>query len=418
MITRKIFITVLAALMSAGSAGAQILPADKSAGSFGPADSPDPDMMGLTITPEQLEKFIKEARIRRLTMERDHVAAEIKGDMKLNFNPERMQAALKVLFDKPTNTWADNAGRISRAFAMVDPRFEKVQAALARGDHKGAIDAITPFVSERDTSYFAAAKRFCLAEALAGRGLNEDAVDAYVDLVKAMPDRFSFSALALIRAGRTYEKLNRLYYAMSLYKLWVDSFGLLDPETAKELAARAEIIAADYKEPLKTIAGKMDEVQKRLSAIDSGRVTQTRQKEIVAMLEDLIATIEENASPPPPSGSGEGKEKDKGKGKGEGEGEGEGEGKGKGKKPGLPSGIGIPTQGATVSRLVGGPTLAPSGLREPRASDRTDDWGSLPPMEQKKLMETFREAMPERYQEMIRDYYRKLASDRTETEAE
>ncbi|MCD4700185.1 MAG: hypothetical protein K8R91_06410 [Phycisphaerae bacterium] len=404
MITGKFFVTIFAALIAAGSAGAQILPAEK------PADSSGPDMMGLTMTPEELERFIEEARVRRLEMERQHVAAEIKGDMKLNFNPDKTAAALKVLFDKPKNTWEDNAGRISRAFAMVDERFGKVHAALAAGDHKGVITAVKPFISERDTSYFAAAKRFCLAEALVGGGRSEDAVEAYTDLVKTMPDRFSFSALALLRAGRTYESMNRLYYAMTLYKLWVDSFGLLDPQTAGDLAARAEKIATDYKDPLKTIAGKMDEVQKRLSTIDSGRVTQTRQKEIVAMLDDLIATAEENAS----SAAGEGEGEDKGKG--EGKGEGEGEGKGKGKKPGPPGGIGIPTQGATVSQLVGGDTLAPSGLRETHASDHTDDWGRLPPREQKKLMETFRETMPERYRGMIRDYYRKLASDRTGSE--
>ncbi|MDY7011034.1 MAG: hypothetical protein SVV80_09825 [Planctomycetota bacterium] len=406
MINKKILITVLVLLTSAGSAGAQILPGEK------PADSTDPGMMSLTMTPEQLEKFIEEARLRRLEMEREHVAAEIKGDMKLNFNPDKTDAALKVLFDKPKNTWEDNAGRISRAFAVVDERFGKVHAALAAGDHEGVIAAIEPFISERDTSYFAAAKRFCLAEALAGRGRSEDAVDAYADLVKTMPDRFSFSALALLRAGRTYESLNRLYYAMTLYRLWVDSFGLLDSETAKDLAVRAEKIASDYEDPLKTIAGKMDEVQKRLSTIDSGRVTQTRQKEIVAMLDDLIATAEENASPS--AGGGEGKGKCEGEG--EGEGEGQGEGQGKGKKSGPPRGIGIPTQGATVSQLVGGETLAPSGLREVHASDRTDDWGRLPPREQKKLMETFRETMPERYRGMIRDYYRQLASNRTAPE--
>ena len=42
-----------------------------------------------------------------------------------------------------------------------------------------------------------------------------------------------------------------------------------------------------------------------------------------------------------------------------------------------------------------------------------DDWGRLPRRERERLLETFKEGMPERYREMLRDYYRRLAAERS-----
>ncbi|MCK4626241.1 MAG: hypothetical protein KAV00_13065, partial [Phycisphaerae bacterium] len=75
MITRKILITVLATLTAAASAGAQTPPTEK------PAGVSDRDLIGLTMTPAELDVFIKKARERRLSMERDQVATEIRSGM-------------------------------------------------------------------------------------------------------------------------------------------------------------------------------------------------------------------------------------------------------------------------------------------------------------------------------------------------
>jgi tetratricopeptide (TPR) repeat protein len=364
------------------------------------------------LTPEQLENFLRQAQQRRLTMERNQVAAEIREG--LLFDPGKVEVAVTALSDGPKDTFADNAERICRAFALVDARFGKAWDHQVKGSFEAAAGAFKPLISERDSSYLSAAKRFCHAEALAGLGRGEDAVDAYLDLVKAMPDRFSFSALALLRAGKTYEKMNRLYYAMTLYRLWVDSYGVLDGQTARELTEQAERIAADYRDPLNTLGNKMDEVQKRLVQIDSGRLTQQKQREIVAMLDDLIATAEERSSS---SSSSQGQQGQK-QGQGEcsacgGQGCSQCQGQGQGGKSGPAAGIGVPSNPATLSRLVGGAVLRPQAVSEVRPSDPTDDWGRLPPVERQKLLETFKETMPERYREMISDYYKKLAAEPT-----
>jgi len=365
------------------------------------------DPLGELLTEEELAQFLKEARIRRLAMEREHVIKEL--DEGFLFDPAKVKTAVKNIRANPRNTWADNADRISKAFALVEGRFARACALSEKRDFANAAAALKPLISERDTSYLAAAKRFRYAEALAAAGRDEDAVEAFTDLVKVMPDRFSFSSLALLRAAEVYEKMHRRMYAMTLYKLWVDSFGLLDPKMAETLGKRVDRIAADYKDPLGTLSKKMGQVEQRLVKVDSGRQTQKTEKEIIAMLDDLIATAEEQSSGGG-QGKGKGKGQKKGGKKGGGKGKGAGEGQGKGKGP--PSGIGQPSSPAMVSRLVGGATLRPHGLSQERPADGDDDWGKLPPYERQKLLEGFKESMPERYRDLMRDYYRRCARDR------
>jgi len=402
MIGRRLFILTLVALVGGGLALAQGVAGTAEDAIGGGADE--------AALAEQLKQFMTKARQERLSLERKQVAAEI--EQGLLFDPTKVESAVKALDAGAKNTFADNVQRICTAFAAVDRRFGRAWGLLTGGDYKAAAEAIKPMVSTHDTTYFAAAKRYCYAEALAKAGRNQDAVDVYTELVRELSDRFSLSSLSLLHAGRTYERMHRRFYAKSLYEAWVDSYGLLDPTTSEKLIATINAIAADYNDPLAALAGKMSDVAKRLGGVDSGRDTQKRQKEIVAFLDDLIATAEE-------ASSSSSKSQQQGKQAGEPcskcgkkgcKGECQGKGNKPGQKPGPASGIGIPSSPATVSRLVSGEVLDPAGLSDVRPSDETDDWGRLPPRERAKLLETFKESMPERYREMIREYYKRLAS--------
>ena len=397
----KLTALLLAACLMAGATAAAQSPEDVSPEPVAPGgDEP------ITISPEQIRQFLAEARLRRLRLERQQVAIEI--DQEPLFDAKTKDEAIKQLESSPKNTWEDNAQRMMKAYGIVAPKFAKAMQLHQQGNHQAAIDALQPIISRRDTNYFAAAKRYLCAEALVGAGRLDDAIDAYLDLIRDMPDRFSFSALVLMRSAETYEKMHRRYYAMSLYRLWVDSFGLLDEKTAQELTAKADKIEADYRDPLGTIAKKMGQVKDYFQVADSGRDNQGKQREILEQLDDLIATAEEQSQ-------GQGQGQGQGKGEGEGEGEGKGKGKGKGKgagqgsKSGPASGLGIPSSPATSSVLVGGESPRPQGLSEVRPSDGTDEWGKLSPREREEILEVFKEEMPERYQDMLRDYYESLA---------
>jgi hypothetical protein len=46
-----------------------------------------------------------------------------------------------------------------------------------------------------------------------------------------------------------------------------------------------------------------------------------------------------------------------------------------------------------------------------RLSDLGTDWGRLPPRERERLLVAFKEGMPQRYRDIIRDYYRSVAAE-------
>ena len=253
-------------------------------------------------------------------------------------------------------------------------RVEKMKEAQDWIDYS----SLEPIISVRDTTYFAAAKRFVQAQAFVAAGEYAQASDGYLDLVRDMPSRYSFSSLSLLRAGETFEAAGRRYYAMSLYRLWAETFGLMDEEAAAEVSARADRIAADYRDPLKTVAEKMAKVGGMLGASDSGEANQRTQQEIIEQLDDLIALLEEQQDETETStASGDSEQ---------------------------------PTDVSATPAPAPAPAAAPTatdGVTAP--SDPSDSWGLLPPAEREKLLKTFAENMPERYRRIIRDYFARLA---------
>lgn len=386
-----------------------------------PAPAPKPELSPPQPVPvqdlqkmstQELRDFIQNALAKRFNLERQQVEAEIREG--LLFDPARIDEAVKQLNAGPKNTFADNAERIVKAFAAVDARYGKAVEQLARKECAPAAEALKGLISVRDTGYFAAAKQLAYADALAAAGQSQEAADAYIDLAKGQTSCFSLVSQALLRAGQVYEGMHRFHHAMSIYRLWVEHFGLLDSAAADELTRRADKIAEDYKDPMGTLAGMMGEVEKALAAAQSGDKTQARQKDIVAMLDDLIANEEEkNQSGGQGQGQGQGACPKCGKQGCKGECQGGGQAQAQGQGQGPAQGLGVPSSPATISQLPGGPTLKPQGLSEIRPSDPTDDWGKLSPRQQQRLLEQFRESMPERYRDMLRDYYRRLSAEPT-----
>jgi len=324
---------------------------------------------------------LAKARAARLALELEHVATEIREG--LLFSPAKVGPAVERMQDAPKGTCVDNARRICQAFAEVSPTFEKAWTRYVEGDCRGALEALEPIISLRDTSYFSAAKRFVQAQAFVGAAEAPAGSEAYLDLVRDMPERFCFSSLALLKAGETFEASGRKFYAMSVYRLWAETFGVMDEATAAEVTARADRIEADYREPLKTIAEKMATVNKLLERADSGQVNQQTQREILEQLDDLIALIEEQDSETTSSDTSAVAAEDANS-----------------------------TDGATQSTAPT-PTAVKPKTSEPEVpAEGSDDWGRLPAAERARLLKAYRESMPERYRQMIRDYFTHLAQPR------
>ena len=198
-----------------------------------------------------------------------------------------------------------------------------------------------------------------------------------------MPDRFSFASAGLRQAGETFDKMHRRYYAMMLYRLWVDTFGLLDEAAAAELTARADRIEAEYRDPLKTIAAKMTRVRSMLDSSDSGPANQQTQQEILEQLDDLIALMEEQQEPDEPEAR-------------------------RRQEPNKALG---PRRAPQERRPA--PRDPPADGKKIRPSDLGGAWGLLPAKERERLVATFTGSIPERYHNMIRDYFARVARGRS-----
>lgn len=391
-------------LMTALSVRAQdALPASAPAGrSATDAASDSLDKILDNITPEQLADILKKAAQDRLKVERQQVAVEINGG--LLYEPKKIQAALAILKDKPADTQADNIDRIIRAFAAVDIRLAGPYKLYADGKYDKAAAELKLLLDAQQTTNFSAAKHFLYASALARSGNDAEAVEAYRDLMVNMPDRISFAASASIEAARLYDKMGRFLYAMQMYEYCLQNYSLtLDPPEAEKLLKKIDEMREISKDPLGTLASRMEHVEKRLGGNDSGKVTQTKEQEIVALLEDLIKTVEE-------------KQQQKGQGKGnqnkQNQGQSQEQTQVAGQPKGSPNKTNNPSNPAQNSVVVPGEVERPTKLSEVHASSEQDDWSHLPPREQERLRDLARKAIGERYRDIISDYHSKLAEQK------
>jgi hypothetical protein len=221
----------------------------------------------------------------------------------------------------------------------------------------------------------------------------------------------SFSASAAINCAEACDRLGRGIYAMEWYTFCIKNFALtLDKEQVDAIADKVEKLTDVYRDPLLTVTKMMGDVSERLSKTDGSKATQDKQQEIVLLLEDLIKTTEEKqqkqqGQPDPKPGKKPGEKEEEGEKKDGDEGK-------SGDKPSKPSGTQQPTKGANISALPSG-----GGSRTPRVSEIRDSgdksiWHELPPREREKLQEAGKKAMSERYRDINRDYFLRLAEEK------
>lgn len=351
------------------------------------------------LTEEELQALIEAARPLRLERERNLISREIEDG--LLFDPEQIDAAVADLNRQPKDTPEDNIARALAAFAAVDARLAEPVAQYQGGQYEQAALNVKSLINPAGTGYFDAAKRMLYADALLAMERHEDAIAAYKEILEATPDKISFASTAALRAGQTYERMGRRVYAAQVYQWWLENYGFLDPERAEALAATIEQVRQDYEDPLQTLADKMGQVEARLAALDSGQETQQRENEIIGMLDELIAMAEDaNNSGGGGGGGGQQQQQQGGQSSGSSQSAGSDGGQASGDTPSNP---------AERSVLPGGNSPRPHDLDTIRPSDASDAWGRLPPRERERLVESFRQQYPDRYEEMLEAYFRRLA---------
>lgn len=357
---------------------------------------------------EDIEKLISSAIESRLKMERQQATEEIREG--LLYEPDDIDAAVKMLENSPKNTQKDNIERIMKALMKVDLRLGQVGKLMDAKKFAEAAEAVKKELNLQEATYINAARYTLYAKALAAAGRGYEAVEAYQFLLVNMPDRVSFAAAAALDSARIFEQLNRFTYAGEMYAYAVKNYGLtLDKEALEEITKKLEEFSEFQKDPLGWASGLMGEVKKRLSELDSGQDTQKQEDKIVAVITDLIKTAEEKANaqqqqqqqqPKPGEGKpGEGKP-------GEGK---PGEGKPGEGKSGQPQGTNKPNGPTNSSGLVPGAVARMTKRSEAHDSTESGDWSNLPPREKQKLEQLRNKIMSERHREINGEYRAKVA---------
>lgn len=353
------------------------------------------------MSAEQVQALIARAIQARLEMERDQAAAEIRRG--LLYDGDDIDRALALLDDRPANTQADNIDRICRALAIVDLRFDRMTKLRRAGKYAQAAVAAKAMIQERSSTYLSAAQHFLCADSLVRAGKWQDGVEVYGELLTAMPDRISFAAEAAVRSAEAYEKNGRFRNAMEMYAYCVRNYGLaLDKSRLAGIMAKIEKYGKLYKAPLKAAADMMGLVQRRLESVDSGRETRKKQDEIIALLDDLIKTAEEQQQRQS-QGSGKGRQRGRQKSQGR---------RGKGAKGRASGGTQQPSSPMRNSSLPPGVVRRPpKDASTIRPTNETGDWARLPPREKQQIEQVMRKLISQRYRSAISDYHTRMAED-------
>jgi len=381
------------------------------------------------MTPEELQALIQKSALTRLSAERLQVVAELREN--IMFDDAKKDSAIKSLQDKPANTQKDNIERICKAYSGVDERFDKAYKLYTAKKYAEAAEAFKKFANAKEVSYFAAARGYLLGDSLYQAGVANlgtadankelaarktvwEAVDAYRDMLEAMPDRVSFSASAAINCAEAYERLGRGMYALDMYAFCAKNFALtLDKEQVDSILTKVDKLQEIYKDPMLSISKMMGDVTKRLEKVDSGKDTQKTEDQIVSVLGDLIKTTEEKQNAQQKPSPQKGKKPGEGQKPGEGDKPGQGNKPGQGKSGQKPNGTQRPSSPAQVSAL---PDAGSSG-RTPKGTDIREnltekgDWAELAPREKEKIMDAAKKAMSERHRDIVRDYFLRMAEE-------
>jgi tetratricopeptide (TPR) repeat protein len=356
------------------------------------------------MTPEEIEKMVQAAALRRLEVERQQVLAEMQGN--ILYMMDDIARAKAILNDNPPNTQADNITRIARAYAAVDPRFAKAWDLYQKQTYPAAAEAFQAMRNPEEATYLSAAVHYFAADTLARSEKHWPAVNAYTDLLVNLPDRISFASAGALHAARTYQKMGRGFYAMDMLRYAVTNYHLtMSQEELRKLMGELKDLQDIYAEPMATLADRMDEIHRRLERNKVGTLTQDKQGQVVALLEDLIKTIEEKQQNKNSSNQNQQQQRRQG----EKDQKDRGQAGGQASVRGNPQGENPSGEGAKISALVPGPVSRPNRMSEAHDGDDSGRWANLPPRQREQIRNLIKQRLSERRGDLVRDYHRKLA---------
>ncbi len=274
---------------------------------------------------------------------------------------------------------------IHQALLLMNPDYQRADALL-QGERYGA--AVERFETLRKSSdeYVRGYATFRYALAQMHRERYEEAGQAFTAVLNE--HRYTgcdvdAAFYLVVCLGQESEKEKAIAAASAFLKDYPDA-----PERYKKAMEQLKNeLVQEWESPLYDLAGKMSHVAKKIEGGETGDPTQEKQKEIVAIIDELIKKAEEN----------------------------EGQGKGGGGGGGTPRGNQQPSGPADRSMLPPGASrvgeLRPNPKKKP-----ADAWGEMRDKEREEVLQALKEQFPDRYRELLEQYNKALAEGKRVTE--
>jgi len=277
-------------------------------------------------------------------------------------------------------------GCIHQSLLLLHPEYKRADALLL-GERFGA--AAEAFAKLRDAvdrylkTY--ATYRYGLAEM--NRDRFEEAAAAFTAVLKA-PKKYSgcdveAAFYLVVCLGQEREKEQAIVAANTFLKDYPDA-----PERYRKAMEQIKNeLVQEWESPLYDLAGRMSHVARKIEGGDTGDPTQAKQKEIVAILDELIKKAEENEGCC---------------------------GGGNGNGGGPPRGNQQPSGPANQSSAAPGPGRIGDLRPRPRAKPG-EQWGAMRDKEREEVLQALKAKFPDRYRELLEQYNKALAEGKRVT---
>jgi len=304
--------------------------------------------------------------------------------------------------------WKDSSrtllDRVADSFALGDPI--SAQLMVEARDAQAPAPVVLPgvFKDAKTSAFYRANLALIYARSLTNRRVYEEALDT---LKLFGPEQCVDPASFLFHRAVCEHAMQRKPEATKTIARLLEEASAISPDRYKTVATLMLLDMHTWKEKdLGDIARKMENIERRLDIARGGPETQRQQREVLNRLDELIKKLEnQNKNKKKPGDGPPGPPGDGPPGNGDQCPDG---GNKPGNGSGPPNGLPPPSSPGTD---MGNPNGTSTGAVETAKFRKlVDNWGNLPPSEQRRALQELTNGMSPRHREAIENYFRNLTN--------
>lgn len=302
-------------------------------------------------------------------------------------NDEKVPVPLKAQVAKlrETGLLGGEFGCIHQALLLLYPDYKRADELLVSERLAAAAERFDA-LRESDDEYLRAYATFRFGVSQMNRERYDEAKDAFTRVLneygRIAGCDIEAAYYIVICLGQEREKEQAIAAANAFLKDYPDAPARFR-NTMEQIKNE---LMQEWESPLYDLAGRMNHVARKIEGGDTGEPTQTKQKEIVSIIEELIRRAEQQ--------------------------EGQNQGKGGG---------GGPPRGNQQSSNPANQSQAPPGasrVGDLRGKQRKpgEQWGEMRDKEREEVLQALKEKFPDRYRELLEQYNKALAEGKRVTD--